>query len=101
VNWKRNQSRITIPMVTISVPTSCQETTTPPTSTVPVPNGLFSACGSPLQCQITKPLTAIRSPIVTMTTRSTAPRSTGRMTMRWVTTPKANENASVTTNAGQ
>ena len=82
VNRKRSQRRTTIPSVTAIVPMSCTETTTPPMSNVSVPNGLLSDCGSPLHCQTTKPLIAISSPIVTITTRSTFPRSTGRITAR-------------------
>ena len=76
-------------------------TMTPPTSYVFVPKGLRNCCGSPPHFQITNPLIATRRPMVTITIRSTFPRSTGRMTTRWMPTPPANEIASVATKAGQ
>ena len=49
---------------------------------------------------MTKPLIATSRPMVTMTIRNTLPRSTGRITTRWMATPPTNEMTSVATNAG-
>jgi len=43
----------------------------------------------------------LRIVIVTITIRRTLPRSTGRMTARWIPTPPTNERTSVAANAGQ
>ena len=90
-----------MPSATAIVPMSWAATTTPPMSYVSVPNGLWSSFGSPPHFQMTKPLIATRRPIVTITIRRTLPRSTGRMTTRWIATPPANESTSVAANAGQ
>ena len=89
-----------MPSATAIVPMSWAAITTPPMEYVSVPNGLWSCCGSPLHSQMMKPLIATSRPIVTMTIRSTLPRSTGRITTRWMQTPPTNEMRRVATNAG-
>ena len=64
-------------------------------------NGLSTALTSPDQIHVIRPLSASSSPIVTITTRSTDPPSTGRMIVWWSATPPRNETSSVTTKAGQ
>ena len=47
------------------------------------------------------PLTSVARPSVTITSVSTGARSTGRMTMRWISTPPAKAMMSVTGSAIQ
>ena len=72
-----------------------------PIPVVPAGNGLSTARTSPPQISVTRPLTKIRSPIVTITTRRTEPFSLGRMIAWWTAAPPRNDTASVNANAGQ
>ena len=78
--WNRSQSATTVARTTPIVPMSWIEIATPAISIVLVGNGLCTARTSPPQMSVTRPLMKIRSPIVTITTRSTEPFVFGRMT---------------------
>src|SRR5918995_2033030 len=101
VKRKNVQSTSTVTRQTPSVPMSCTDIVTPPTSNVRFGNGLSNVLVSPPQIQPTSPLIAIRSPIVTITITISGRCSTGRITMRSTATPPKNAKASVSANAGQ
>ena len=58
---------------------SCFENATPPTVIGAVENGPSNCFAAPPQIHVISPLTAIRSPIVRITTPSTGPSWIGRM----------------------
>ena len=80
VNWKKSHRRTTTPSETQIVPMSWYAIATSPTRNVPDGNGLSTARTSPDQISCASPLIRISKPIVTITTRSTEPRSFGRIT---------------------
>ena len=101
VNRKKSPSRTTEARQTQMIPMSWIEKATPARWIGRVENGLGNLRTAPPQIQLVRPLTRIRSPIVTITTVRTERPSTGRMTTRSTATPPANAQRSVRQKAGQ
>jgi hypothetical protein len=101
VKRKNAQSRPTTSRHTASVPMSCVEIATSPTSNVRLGNGLSNDFTSAPQIQGASPFSAIRMPIVTITIASGDACSTGLIRTRSTATPPVKAITSVSAKAGQ
>src|SRR5581483_6366285 len=101
VRVKRRPTSATTTSETAITPMSCFENATPPTVIGSVEKGPWNCFAAPPHTQVSKPLIAMRRPIVRMTIPSSGPRWIGLIRTECSATPPPNESTSVAPNAGQ